>query len=155
VSDYLHAVTCPGDRSCGGYCYQCRINKRDERIAELEAKCERLEQRPTPAGMAWVVWSNTDLIEGRGRNYPLAVCALEATARRMGKKRYVQGANCPVEQVPVYIKDGRTYGPVDKHQPTTDDRNHQKRVDKQNEVYTRAKQLGLSDEDLRILSVSN
>lgn len=38
----------------------------------------------------WVVTTNTDLTEGRGKEVGLAFCEQYATARRIGKGKYVQ-----------------------------------------------------------------
>lgn len=108
---------------------------------------------------AFVVWQNTDLTEGRGRVLPIRVCKTEATARRLAKKQDVQGSDCmitceAIEKGP----GGHWYGPVALVEPTTEDRNMQLGLDRQAEAKERrenaiekARQLGLTDEDLAAL----
>lgn len=45
------------------------------------------------------VYTNSDLTEGRGYHIPLALCESESTAVRLGKKKYVQGSDCPVNEL--------------------------------------------------------
>lgn len=107
---------------------------------------------------AFAAYSNTDGTEGRGEEYPLAVCKAEATAQRMGKGRYVMGTDCSVERVKVFRYDGMLYGPIFLHHPTIEDDRKQAEIDKKNEAerkkqaaIEKAKSLGLSDEDLEAL----
>ena len=46
----------------------------------------------------WLTLTNDDLTEGRGYRRILCVSETEETALRLGKGRYVQGSNCPVEK---------------------------------------------------------
>lgn len=113
--------------------------------------------------VVWRVIGNRDLTEGRGPRYTKALCELEATARRVGKKGYVQGGDCPIEQTKLVRieKDGRLgswLGPVDVMQPTADDKKLQARLDEVTEqkrakeaAIEKAKELGLSDEELEAL----
>ena len=59
----------------------------------------------------WVVYTNSDLTEGRGREFPLAVCELKSTAIRLGKNNYVQGSDCPVRQMELFEHEGKLYVP--------------------------------------------
>lgn len=54
----------------------------------------------------YVAMSNSDLNEGKGRQYPLFFCWLRATAVRLGKKKYVQGTDCPIKESWAYMIDG-------------------------------------------------
>lgn len=59
----------------------------------------------------YVVFSNTDLTEGRGREFGLRYCEKEATAQRLAKGAYVQGTNSRVQSVPMYLIKGAWYAP--------------------------------------------
>lgn len=59
----------------------------------------------------WVVWGNTDLTEGRGRNYALYYCETKATAIRMSKGKYVMGSDCPVTEQTMFYRNGHWYAP--------------------------------------------
>lgn len=106
----------------------------------------------------FAAYSNTNLTDGNGWEYPLAVCKTKATANRMGKGRYVQGTDCDVREVEVFRFNRVLYGPIYLHLPTTEDDRKQAEIDKKNEAerkkqaaIEKAKSLGLSDEDLEAL----
>ena len=106
----------------------------------------------------WIVWTNTDLTEGRGHEFPLFVCESETTAYRMSRKRGVQGSDARVGEFEAVLHNGRWCAPVSIHQPTTEDRNadlkrEQARLagQRRHEALTRARELGLSEEDISIL----
>lgn len=46
----------------------------------------------------WVILTTSDLTEGKSFNYPKTICECLSTARRLGKGKYIQGCNCPIEQ---------------------------------------------------------
>lgn len=107
---------------------------------------------------AFAAYGNTDGTEGRGEEYPLAICKMEMTARRMGKGKYIQGTDCSVEKVEVFRYKGVIYGPIRLHFPTMEDVNKQAEIDEKNEAerkklaaIEKAKSLGLSDEELEAL----
>lgn len=101
--------------------------------------------------LVWVAWNNTDLTEGRGAQYPEAVCELRATAKRLGKGRCVMGSDCPLEQCLVVRVDRKWLAPVLIHQPSEADRREEsRRVEKQG-IVEKAKQLGLSDAEIASL----
>jgi len=102
---------------------------------------------------AWVVESNTDLTEGRGTPYPKYVCETEATARRLAKNGYVQGSNCPIRTTElIKVKgDWCWFGPVVVQTPTSADLAEQLRLDTANKALARAKELGLTEEEIKAL----
>lgn len=113
----------------------------------------------------YVAWSNTDCTEGRGYEYPIAVSWNEETAKRVGKGRYVMGSDCRVtKEVALKVSDGSITGkrwlaPVRFENETEADRQAQakkfleeSRKKKREEAIKKAKDLGLSDEDLKALS---
>ena len=117
---------------------------------------EKIEQKDV-----WVVWSNTDLTEGRGEEYPRWVCSMEATARMLRRNSYVQGADAPVSKTAVHWEDsgrgGRGYwvGPVRVEEPSAEDVGIQRmmdeerrRVEQKDALIERLRVLGASEEDI-------
>jgi len=110
------------------------------------------------------VWSTTDLTEGRGRDYPYAICKSKSTAMRLAIGRYVQGSDCPITTVSCLDVDGLLYFPVDKMDitlPTKEDKandaaEQQKLLleQKREAVKQKAQRLGLTEEELSLLSNS-
>lgn len=76
----------------------------------------RLEDGKTVAGFpakrVLAVYTNEDLNEGKGEEYIAHFCEFPETAERLGKKRYVQGSDCPIKEVTLYLIDKVWYGPV-------------------------------------------
>lgn len=107
----------------------------------------------TRADTAIVVYTNTDLTEGRGEQFPLNVCLSPATASRLGKKRYIMGSDCPTKELPIYRMHGQWYGPVRVHYPTDEDDRIDGREAERAAAITRAKELGLTNQELKILGV--
>ena len=100
---------------------------------------------------AWAVLGNYDLTEGRLANYIKGIYWLKASALRAGKKGYVMGTDCPIEEVILYRKDGQWYGPVSVQEPSKDDETIQKSMDEVEAVLDKAKKLGITDEELATL----
>jgi len=106
----------------------------------------------------FVVYTNTDLTEGRGHQYPLHVCEAEATANRLKKRKGVQGTDADVIKNKIFYHEGTWYGPVSTVSPTKEDEQVQKELDalkelaaKQKLVFDKARQLGLTDDEIEIL----
>lgn len=99
----------------------------------------------------YTVWTNTDLTEGRGREYQLAVCETESTARRLGKGRYVQGTDCRVTETTLYMIDDMWYGPVSVTPPSSADLMEEARLQAAKAAINKARALGLTDEDIAAL----
>jgi hypothetical protein len=107
---------------------------------------------------AWAVSTNTDCNEGRGYDYTFAVCEAKATAIRRGKGTYIQGSNCPIHEVEVYLINNRWYIPMDPVSPTKEDsaqelilQAEEVKRQKVKAALEKAKELGLSDEELALL----
>lgn len=104
---------------------------------------------------AWVVYTNTDLTEGRGWEFPKHVCDKEATAKRLASKAGVQGMDASVSQVSLIKVGGTWYGPVHIVQANRDDDHAQKLLDERKATAAKARELaeklGLSAEDLKLL----
>lgn len=99
----------------------------------------------------WVAWTNTDLTEGRGHSYPLAVCESPETARRLGKSQGVQGSNCPVREAEAFLIDGKWVGPFKLHPEAEVDTILRKDREAKEAVLKKAKSLGLSEADIELL----
>ena len=106
----------------------------------------------------WIVWTNTDLTEGRGRQYPLYVCENKITAQRMAKKQYVMGTDAPVEESKAYrikINDGwhgtAWCGPVNMIEPKPNDLVRDEAKTEFEQALESAKEAGLSVEQLDAL----
>lgn len=101
----------------------------------------------------WVVYSNSDLTEGRGYQYPRWTCWAEATAIRYAKGNYVMGSDCPVQKSSAFRIGGKWFAPTDIQKATADDLKAQGRIDARTEAMAKAKAAGLTDDDLRNLGV--
>jgi hypothetical protein len=102
--------------------------------------------------VGWGVFVNSDLTEGRGVELLKVVCQLEATARRLAKGASVQGTPGAVREVKLFRYYGKIYGPIEFEFPRTDDKNAQRVLDKKREVIEKAKSLGMSSEELDLIS---
>jgi hypothetical protein len=108
----------------------------------------------------WIVWTNTDLTEGRGREYAAAYCELEATAIRLSKGRYVHGTNCRITKETAYVGDDfKIYAPGPLiTTPTTEDKKAEEfliknrlKAEQKEKALERAKKLGLTEEEIEAL----
>lgn len=101
----------------------------------------------------WVAYTNTDCTEGRGHDVPIAVCAVEATAKRLAKGRYVCGGSCWRQQELVKF-DGKWYAPssaIEVIHPTREDLAAQAAQDARDQAVAKARAAGLTDQDLEAL----
>jgi hypothetical protein len=101
----------------------------------------------------FAVIGNTDCTEGRGHRFVKEYCDTMATAKRLGRKGYVQGSDCPIEIRTLFKPEGKNewYGPVKVEPSSQDDIRLQERLDVQNEALEKAKSLGLSDEEIKLI----
>ena len=120
----------------------------------MKAKTSRIEE----SRVVWVAWSNTDLTEGRGTEYPLCVCLCESTAHRLGKGRYVQGTDCEVRVDTLFRVGTRWYGPVSVVYPSPEDTAADEQAQAESKkklarlaALEKAKAAGLSPEDIEAL----
>lgn len=100
------------------------------------------------------VITNSDLTEGKGFAITLALTKLETTAIRLGKGKSVMGSDCQVKPVNLLNHEGKWYAPVDVlpiQIPNKEDEVAQLRLDNMRAAADKAKSLGLSDEDIRML----
>lgn len=100
----------------------------------------------------YVVWTNTDRTEGRGRQIPIAYCRSKTTAERKAAGQGVMGSDADIQKFVAIKICGHWCAPVTIEQPSRDD----EKIDKANaakaEAIAKAKLLGLTDEDLAALA---
>ena len=101
----------------------------------------------------FVAWTNTDCTEGKGWRVPLAVCETQATAIRLGSKGSVQGSDCEVSKVDLYRINGLWYGPIQLRGTTNEDMREQEKLDNRAKALEKAKAAGLSDDEIKALSL--
>lgn len=99
----------------------------------------------------WIVWQNTDLTEGRGSNEPLAICELEATARRIGKGKNTQGSDCTISAFESPRIDGAWVAPYKMVYATREDEAAEKRIVATREAVAKARDLGMSEDEILAL----
>lgn len=108
----------------------------------------------TPTETLWAVYTNTDLTEGRGRQFVKAFCKMRATALRLAKNGYVQGTDCPVEQVQVLVLDGKRVLPASLilvQDPNREDERRERLLEEKDAAETKAKALGLTADEIAAL----
>ena len=127
------------------------LKQKHEKLMKTELKQKHIESVNKETGPAWVVETNTNLTDGCGYNFPLYIAETEATARRLGKGGYVQGTNCPIRQIELIKVKGQWYGPVLIHVASKEDKFEQSRIDREKQVLARAKELGLTEAEIKVL----
>lgn len=105
--------------------------------------------------VVWAVKTNSDLDEGRGREYVAHFCKLQATAVRMAKRGYVQGSDCPVQPVDVLVLDGKHVLPmsmINVVPPSKEDEVAEQRLWDRDAALMKAKSAGLTDAEIKLLA---
>lgn len=129
-------------------------------IRELVRQYEdKLKGSEVQEQSVYAVWTNTDLTEGRGREYIMAHCEKESTARRLAKRSYVMGSDSRVTTEKMFYVNGRWYAPGANIIPPNDaDKIEEKRLEAERvaaeakaKALAKAKELGLTDADLEAL----
>jgi hypothetical protein len=100
----------------------------------------------------WVAWTNSDLTEGRGWEYPLAVAESMETAIRLGKGGSVQGCNCRVTEENAVKVDGKWLAPAKIENESKADKESREKREAKERALAKAKQLGMTDDDLAELA---
>lgn len=111
----------------------------------------------------YLVINNTDPVEGRGTNYPYAVCETLETAERLAKGKFTQGYDCPIQPITAYLSKNQPYwyGPTYIHAENDEDR--KLRIQRENEkqkslavdaVIEKMKKLGISDEEIKLITAT-
>lgn len=99
----------------------------------------------------FVLRVNNDLNEGKSCDVTLAICETEATARRIGRKKNVQGTDAKIIQVVPFEYKGEFYIPlryVRIETPSLDDITAQQRIDRYNELKAKAISFGMTENEL-------
>lgn len=99
----------------------------------------------------YVVWTNTDCTEGRGRQIPIAYADSLTTAQRLAEKRGVQGSNAAVHEFEAIKHGGNWCAPVVIEQPTPADEKADEARAKKRAALEKAKALGLTEAELAAL----
>lgn len=99
----------------------------------------------------WVVYTNTDLNEGRGHEYPIHVCGSASTAARMATRKGVQGSDAHVsKEIAVKVRGG-WLAPVSIIEPNDADRRADALNVERLRVMDKARAAGLTDDEIRML----
>jgi hypothetical protein len=98
--------------------------------------------------VVFVAWTNTDLTEGRGAQYPFAVCESRATALRLGAKKSVQGTDCHVSAETAIKQGARWLIPGRIHPATDEDRRADEAATARAAALEKARAAGLSEQDI-------
>ena len=99
----------------------------------------------------YVVWTNTDLTEGRGYQIPIAYAESASTAARLAKKRGVMGSDADYRPFEVVKHGGHWCGPVTIERPNVEDKARDEASERKAAALAKARQLGLTDDDLEAL----
>ncbi len=119
-------------------------------MGKLTAK-EKLSNIGFKTKEVYIIYTNTDLTEGRGFNYPSLVCESESTAKRLGLNRGVQGTVViPSQGLAVFI-DNEWYAPVNIKKPSQVDIEQDEKLNKLAQVLEKIKSLNLTDNEMDIL----
>lgn len=104
----------------------------------------------------WIVYTNTDITEGRGYDIPFAYCEAEITAKRLAKGCHVQGCDGPIKQLDTVTIEGEHYLPltaIHVQRATKEDIREQAALDAKNAAMKKVMAAGLTEEDLRALGI--
>lgn len=109
----------------------------------------------------YAVWSNTDLTEGRGREYVNFYCLNESTAKRKARRNYIMGSTSPITVVDAFLsEDGQYIVPISVEvvQPTAEDIEQERLVElertKEQRKQELIKSLNLTKEQLDLLGLT-
>lgn len=101
----------------------------------------------------FIVYTNTDLTEGRGRCIPKHYCLTEETAQRLAKGAGVQGSNASVVESKAFYENHTWYAPIlTPEPPSNEDMNEARRNKAIEEVLNKARTV-LTDEEIAMLKV--
>lgn len=99
----------------------------------------------------YVVWTNTDLTEGRGHQIPIAYAESATTAARLAMKRGVMGSDADVRPFDAVKHGGYWCAPVTIERPNDRDTAIDAVNARKAAALEKARQLGLTDDDLQAL----
>jgi cobalamin biosynthesis Mg chelatase CobN len=126
--------------------------------AIIKALTAKLNVETPKQRTVYAVWTNTDLTEGRGREYVQYLCEKKSTALRKAKKNYVMGTDSRVTEEKLFHSGYAWYGPVNVIDPSQEDLRVEAQLDAEAKAKAakeaaieKAKSLGLSDADIKAL----
>lgn len=99
-----------------------------------------------------VVWTNTDLTEGKGQQIPIAYSELYSTAARLASKKGVQGSDAEVQCQEVFRVGHTIYAPVRMEPATEIDKAREKVRIERAAAIEKARAAGLTEEELRLIA---
>jgi hypothetical protein len=99
----------------------------------------------------FVVWTNTDLTEGRGQQIPIAYAESATTAARLALNRGVMGSDADVRRFDAVKHSGHWCAPVTIERPSERDTAIDEADARKAAALEKARQLGLTDDDLEAL----
>ena len=111
----------------------------------------KIEIQVDEAKDVWVAWTNTDLTEGRGYEYPLHIAETMETAQRLGAKGYVMGSPCRVTRSKAFRMGGQWFVPGRIESESKADAAKREAREAREAVLERARAAGLSEDDLELL----
>jgi hypothetical protein len=126
--------------------------------AIVKALSDKLNIATPKQRTVYAVWTNTDLTEGRGREYVQYLCEKRATALRKAKKNYVMGTDSRVTEEKLFNSGSGWYGPVWVIEPTREDLQVEQQLEAEQQAKTakeaaiaKAKELGLTEDEIKAL----
>ena len=102
--------------------------------------------------VVYVATVNKDLTEGRGSSRILCVSDSESAAKRIGKGKNVQGSNAYVEASLAFKVNFEWFARVDIVKPSNEDNRNDELIAKKLIAINKAKEAGLSDEEIKAIS---
>ena len=101
----------------------------------------------------FIVWTNTDLTEGRGHQVPVAFCESRATAVRLSKRAGVQGTDADVQPFPAIKHQGSWCAPFRMTIATDADKKQEIALEERARIIEKAIASGMTKEELASLGV--
>lgn len=101
----------------------------------------------------YVAIVNSDLTEGRGFSRYIAFSSNRSTVKRLGSRQNVQGSDADISEIELIKYNGLTYGPVTLSRPSSADEVEEEKRLKRIAAIEKAKELGLTEEELQALSM--
>lgn len=84
-------------------------------------------------------------------DYPMFITTSLSAAQNRGKGKYRHGDDCPIRKTKLFYTAGRWYGPVNVIYPSEKEEEEDARIERRNQVIERAKELGMTDEEIKLL----
>lgn len=103
--------------------------------------------------LVYNIVSNTDLVEGRGKDIVLGCTENEITARRFAKGRGVMGCSALVTKSVAYRIDGQMYYSHEHLEPTELDTKKAEIIASIRKTITKLRSLGISETSIKDLII--